>query len=139
MGGRKVSPKNSGRRRVESASDAYGTPPRTGRRLMDAFADSLKHVNKLYNKAYGYHARKVPAHMPHMINREIMQVRKGGGGREGVGGGREGGSGRREGGREGGTLHVPWFPLRPVPNIALIQCGNVTVYEGIFLELPSVM
>ena len=40
---------------------------------MEAFADSLRFVNRLYNQAYGYHARKVPAHMPHMINIEIMK------------------------------------------------------------------
>lgn len=40
---------------------------------MDAYADSLRYVNRLLNKKYGYEARKVPAHMPHMINKEIMQ------------------------------------------------------------------
>ena len=50
-------------------SDPYTTASRRGRRLMDTFADSLRHVNQLYNKLFGYHARKVPAHMPHMINR----------------------------------------------------------------------
>jgi len=41
--------------------------------LLDTFADSLRYVNKLYNKVYGYVSRKVPAHMPHMINKDIMQ------------------------------------------------------------------
>ena len=44
------------------------------RRLLDTFGDSLKHVNKLYNRRYGATARKVPAHMPHMINKEIVQA-----------------------------------------------------------------
>lgn len=35
-----------------------------GRKLLDDFADSLKHVNKLYTQAFGPSARKVPAHMP---------------------------------------------------------------------------
>ena len=43
-----------------------------GRKLLDTFGDSLRHVNKLYNNLYGYSARKVPAHMPHMIDKNIM-------------------------------------------------------------------
>jgi hypothetical protein len=44
-----------------------------GRRLLDTFGDSLRHVNLLYNKYFGKAARKVPAHMPHMIIRPIME------------------------------------------------------------------
>ncbi|XP_056280450.1 N-acetylglucosamine-1-phosphotransferase subunits alpha/beta isoform X3 [Pseudoliparis swirei] len=44
-----------------------------GRRLRDTFADSLRHVNKLLNGQFGFTSRKVPAHMPHMIDRLIMQ------------------------------------------------------------------
>ena len=55
------------------SGEQYGTPDRRGRHLMDTFGDSLKHVNNLYNKDYGHKPRKVPAHMPHMINKEIMQ------------------------------------------------------------------
>ena len=42
------------------------------RKLLDTFADSLRHVNRLYNEIYGYMARKVPAHMPHFIDKNIM-------------------------------------------------------------------
>ncbi|CAF0956251.1 unnamed protein product [Brachionus calyciflorus] len=42
------------------------------RKLLDTFADSLKNVNKLYNKIYGFAARKVPAHMPHYIDKQLM-------------------------------------------------------------------
>jgi len=42
------------------------------RRLLDTYADSLRHVNHIYNLAFGYTARKVPAHMPHFIDRNIM-------------------------------------------------------------------
>ncbi len=42
------------------------------RKLLDTFADSLRYVNRLFNQIYGYMARKVPAHMPHFIDREIM-------------------------------------------------------------------
>ncbi|TSK13552.1 N-acetylglucosamine-1-phosphotransferase subunits alpha/beta [Bagarius yarrelli] len=45
----------------------------TSRRLQDTFADSLRHVNKLLNGRFGFISRKVPAHMPHMIDRFIMQ------------------------------------------------------------------
>lgn len=41
--------------------------------MLDTFGDSLRHVNKLYNKAYGFSARKVPAHMPHMVDKNIMK------------------------------------------------------------------
>ncbi|XP_030635121.1 N-acetylglucosamine-1-phosphotransferase subunits alpha/beta isoform X2 [Chanos chanos] len=43
------------------------------RKLHDTFADSLRYVNKLLNSQFGFASRKVPAHMPHMIDRLIMQ------------------------------------------------------------------
>ncbi|KAJ8250020.1 hypothetical protein COCON_G00232360 [Conger conger] len=45
----------------------------SGRRLHDTFADSLRHVNKILNGQFGFTSRKVPAHMPHMIDRLVMQ------------------------------------------------------------------
>lgn len=50
----------------------YSVTSRNGRKLMDTFGDSLRHVNKLFNAAFGYTARKVPAHMPHMIDKDIL-------------------------------------------------------------------
>lgn len=44
-----------------------------GRRLQDTFADSLRYVNKILNSKFGFASRKVPAHMPHMIDRVVMQ------------------------------------------------------------------
>ncbi|KAM3926344.1 N-acetylglucosamine-1-phosphotransferase subunits alpha/beta [Leptodactylus fuscus] len=44
-----------------------------GRKLQDTFADSLRYVNKLLNSKFGFASRKVPAHMPHMIDRIVMQ------------------------------------------------------------------
>ncbi|XP_051976330.1 N-acetylglucosamine-1-phosphotransferase subunits alpha/beta-like [Xyrauchen texanus] len=44
-----------------------------GRRLQDTFADSLRYVNRLLNAQFGFTSRKVPAHMPHMVDRLIMQ------------------------------------------------------------------
>uniref|UniRef100_A0A8D2ILA8 N-acetylglucosamine-1-phosphotransferase subunits alpha/beta n=1 Tax=Varanus komodoensis TaxID=61221 RepID=A0A8D2ILA8_VARKO len=45
----------------------------TRRQLKDTFADSLRYVNKLLNSKFGFTSRKVPAHMPHMIDRKVMQ------------------------------------------------------------------
>lgn len=42
------------------------------KRKLDTFAESLLHVNSLLNKRYGYKARKVPSHMPHLIDKHIM-------------------------------------------------------------------
>jgi len=47
-------------------------PTRKGRKLLDTFADSLLHVNRLYNKAFGFEARKVPAHSAHLIDKDVM-------------------------------------------------------------------
>jgi len=44
------------------------------RRLLgDTYAQSLIHVNRMYNRAFGTENRKVPAHVPHMVNRDIME------------------------------------------------------------------
>ncbi|XP_071956276.1 N-acetylglucosamine-1-phosphotransferase subunits alpha/beta-like [Antedon mediterranea] len=52
----------------------FDTPRGTGsRQLLDTFGNSLRHVNKLYNHRFGFTARKVPAHMPHMIDVDIMR------------------------------------------------------------------
>ena len=49
-------------------------PARAGERrlLEDTFGNSLKFVNSLYRARYGSEQRKAPAHMPHMIDRDIM-------------------------------------------------------------------
>ncbi len=41
--------------------------------FVDTFGDSLKFVHRLYNKRFGSAARKVIAHMPHYINKAIME------------------------------------------------------------------
>lgn len=43
------------------------------RRLFDEFADSLRFVSDLYNRYFGTMSRKVIAHMPHLIDRHIME------------------------------------------------------------------
>ena len=42
------------------------------RHLMDAYADSLRHVNHIYNQVFGVEMRKVPSHMAHFIDIDIM-------------------------------------------------------------------
>jgi hypothetical protein len=42
------------------------------RKLLDLFGDSLKFVDRLYSRTFGSAARKVPAHMPHMIDKNKM-------------------------------------------------------------------
>lgn len=43
------------------------------RRLdLDTYGSSLVHVNRLYNKAFGNELRKVPAHLPHMMDKDIV-------------------------------------------------------------------
>uniref|UniRef100_A0A673IMI1 N-acetylglucosamine-1-phosphotransferase subunits alpha/beta-like n=1 Tax=Sinocyclocheilus rhinocerous TaxID=307959 RepID=A0A673IMI1_9TELE len=56
-------------RELQYAADGTAT----GRRLRDTFADSLRYVNRLLNAQFGFTSRKVPAHMPHMIDRLVMQ------------------------------------------------------------------
>ena len=62
--------KNNERRKRLQKFTNYHTP---GRKLMDTFADSLLHVHRIYNRKFGYMGRKVPAHMPHMIDVKIME------------------------------------------------------------------
>ena len=47
---------------------------------LDTFGDSLRFVNKLYNRAYGKPTtndrRRIPSHMPHLISKSIMKESK---------------------------------------------------------------
>lgn len=40
---------------------------------LDSYGESLLYVNQIYNTEYGYKSRRVPAHMPHFINKEIVE------------------------------------------------------------------
>lgn len=53
--------------------ESYKTVRFPQRSLLDAFSGSLLHVNRIYNRAFGYKPRKVPSHMPHMIDVDIMK------------------------------------------------------------------
>ena len=44
------------------------------RRLLDVYADSLRHVNRMYTKRYGGATRKVPAHMPHFLQKSVLEA-----------------------------------------------------------------
>ncbi|CAM9251979.1 unnamed protein product, partial [Ectocarpus fasciculatus] len=47
--------------------------PQSSRRLTtDTYGQSLIHVNRLYQKAFGSENRKVPAHLPHLIDSTVM-------------------------------------------------------------------
>lgn len=61
-----------GEKEKEEENEYVIGPARRGRHLLDVYGDSLRFVNKLLTRAYGHDARKVPAHMSHMINREVM-------------------------------------------------------------------
>ena len=57
----------SAHRRLELQKE-YMSKRKPGRVLLDTFASSLLHVSRIYNRAFGYKARKVPAHMPHFVD-----------------------------------------------------------------------
>lgn len=40
---------------------------------VDTFGESLKYVNRLYSKTFKPEVRKVPAHMPHFISKDVME------------------------------------------------------------------
>jgi hypothetical protein len=46
---------------------------RHGRHLLDIYGESLVNVNMMYHRRFGKDSRKVPAHMPHMIDTNVMK------------------------------------------------------------------
>ena len=44
-----------------------------GRQLRDTYADSLVYTNILLSKRFGNEERKVPAHMPHYMNKQVLE------------------------------------------------------------------
>lgn len=59
---------------IKEASMREERPAGPRRRLMDAYGDSLRFVNKLYNKHFQKLQRKVPAHMPHYLDKSILSA-----------------------------------------------------------------
>ncbi|XP_018363919.1 PREDICTED: N-acetylglucosamine-1-phosphotransferase subunits alpha/beta isoform X3 [Trachymyrmex cornetzi] len=51
---------------------AYPNQWKRNARGLDTYAESLLYVNKIYNAAYGLERRRVPAHMPHLIDKWIV-------------------------------------------------------------------
>ncbi|XP_011060691.1 PREDICTED: N-acetylglucosamine-1-phosphotransferase subunits alpha/beta isoform X1 [Acromyrmex echinatior] len=51
---------------------AYPNQWKRNARGLDTYAESLLYVNKIYNAAYGFERRRVPAHMPHLIDKWIV-------------------------------------------------------------------
>jgi len=56
----------------ESFADAGIGSRAVNRRLLDIYGDTLRYVNILYNQVFGKFQRKVPAHMPHFVDKSIM-------------------------------------------------------------------
>nr|XP_057934399.1 N-acetylglucosamine-1-phosphotransferase subunits alpha/beta-like isoform X2 [Doryrhamphus excisus] len=44
-----------------------------GRKLQNSFTESLRYVDRLYNRKFGVMSRKTIAHTPHMIDKLVMQ------------------------------------------------------------------
>lgn len=58
---------------VDSEEDDLETVDGTQRRLLDHYGESLKHVGRLLNKAFVPEARRVPAHMPHFLQKPVLE------------------------------------------------------------------
>ncbi|XP_012264034.2 N-acetylglucosamine-1-phosphotransferase subunits alpha/beta isoform X2 [Athalia rosae] len=54
-------------------SDIQPTQWKHRSRKLDTYAESLLYVNKIYNLAYGFERRRVPAHMPHLLDKSIIE------------------------------------------------------------------
>nr|XP_012221033.1 PREDICTED: N-acetylglucosamine-1-phosphotransferase subunits alpha/beta [Linepithema humile] len=57
---------------VKLGKFAYSNHWKHNTRGLDTYAESLLYVNKIYNVAYGLERRRVPAHMPHLIDKWVM-------------------------------------------------------------------
>lgn len=71
----KISKISKKKRKMLRMYDAhqYGSLLSPRNKLRDTFAESLLYVNRLYNQEFGFEPRKVPAHMPHLIDIDIME------------------------------------------------------------------
>lgn len=65
-----ASPKAAAGSASKAAAATAASVGRRGRLLADTYADSLVQTNRLISGAFGKKTRKVPAHMPHMIDGE---------------------------------------------------------------------
>ena len=67
----KLNSKRTAHIHLEINSDARINAP--GRKLMDFYADSLSYSNYIINKKYRIQTRKVPAHMPMLLDKDILE------------------------------------------------------------------
>lgn len=61
-----------GNNSMKSNKLKYSDQWKRKKRQLDTYAESLLYVNKIYNIIYGFDRRKVPAHMPHLIDKWIV-------------------------------------------------------------------
>ncbi|XP_043666200.1 N-acetylglucosamine-1-phosphotransferase subunits alpha/beta isoform X1 [Vespula pensylvanica] len=61
-----------GNNSIKSNKLKYSDQWKHKNRQLDTYAESLLYVNKIYNIIYGFDRRKVPAHMPHLIDKWIV-------------------------------------------------------------------
>ncbi|XP_047346543.1 N-acetylglucosamine-1-phosphotransferase subunits alpha/beta isoform X2 [Vespa velutina] len=61
-----------GNNSIKSNKLKYSDQWKHKKRQLDTYAESLLYVNKIYNIIYGFDRRKVPAHMPHLIDKWIV-------------------------------------------------------------------
>lgn len=57
----------------EPYEDSISTEGTAQRHLLDHYGESLKHVGKLLNQAFAPEARRVPAHMPHYLQKSVIE------------------------------------------------------------------
>lgn len=56
----------------KSEKNKYPSHLKRKTRRLDTYAESLLYVNRIYNAAYGFERRRVPAHMPHLLDKWIV-------------------------------------------------------------------
>ncbi|XP_034943289.1 N-acetylglucosamine-1-phosphotransferase subunits alpha/beta [Chelonus insularis] len=56
----------------KSDKNKYPSHLKRKTRRLDTYAESLLYVNRIYNAAYGFERRRVPAHMPHLLDKWII-------------------------------------------------------------------
>ena len=58
------------RKRMAAERDDEIEMPR--RKLLDSYSESLLHVQRVFSDVYGHAQRRVPAHIPHFVDRSIL-------------------------------------------------------------------
>lgn len=58
--------------KLRRKKEKRGTNPRLSKKYFDAYRESLQHTNRVFNFKYGFAPRYVPAHMPFLIDKDVM-------------------------------------------------------------------